>query len=103
MLCYPCAELGTDRFAVALCRSCQRGALSLRDEPHARHLSPRHGDVHRAAAAVYVLTPSLPSGLTVIADAAEDWLEKHVEERFALPLTSYAVDPRSHASGVQRP
>jgi hypothetical protein len=63
------------------------------------------------------------SVLTVIADAVEDFkpdhmllavrssehanwqergLEKRVEKRFGLPLVSYAVDPRGHATGAQR-
>jgi hypothetical protein len=33
----------------------------------------------------------------------ERGLEERVEKRFGLPLTSYAVDPRGHATGAQRP
>ena len=64
------------------------------------------------------------SVLTVIADAVEDFkpdhmllalrssdhanwqerrLEERLEKRFGLPLLSYAVDPRGHATGVQHP
>ena len=63
------------------------------------------------------------SVLTVIADAVEDFkpdhmllalrsaehanwqergLEGRLEKRFGLPLISYAVDPRGHATGAQR-
>jgi hypothetical protein len=63
------------------------------------------------------------SVLTVIADAVEDFmpdhmllalrssehanwqergLEKRLEKRFGLPLISYAVDPRGHATSPQR-
>jgi hypothetical protein len=64
------------------------------------------------------------SVLTVIADAVEDFrpdhmllalrsaehanwqergLEDRLEKRFGLPLTSYAVDSRGHATGAQHP
>ena len=64
------------------------------------------------------------SVLTVIADAVEDFkpdhvllalrsaehanwqergLEKRLEKRFGLPLISYAVDPRGHATGARHP
>jgi hypothetical protein len=63
------------------------------------------------------------SVLTVVADAVEEFkpdhvllalrssehanwqergLEKRLEKRFGLPLISYAVDPRGHATGAQR-
>ena len=62
------------------------------------------------------------SVLTVIADAVEDFkpdhmllalrssehanwqergLKERLEKRFGLPLISYAVDPRGHATGAQ--
>ena len=195
----------------ALYRPPAGDSSSLRDEPHARQLSPRHVDRDRAsascrpvepamiaseapirrllfvadaavaevhdlpaearalfsaAAEVYVVTPTLPgrlawladdvdlfrhladerldtvlahmrsvgahakgahnrgSVLTVIADAVEDFkpdhmllalrsaehanwqergLEGRLEKRFGLPLISYAVDPRGHATGAQHP
>jgi len=64
------------------------------------------------------------SVLTVIADAVEDFkpdhmllalrssdhanwqergLEERLEKRFGLPLLSYAVDPRGHATGAHHP
>ena len=59
MLCYPCAEQGTDQPAVALCRAATRAVPrppardggTLRVEPHARHLSARHVDPHGPPAA----------------------------------------------------
>ncbi len=33
----------------------------------------------------------------------ERGLEKRLQKRFGLPLTSYAVDPRGHAAGAQHP
>jgi hypothetical protein len=63
------------------------------------------------------------SVLTVVADAVEDFkpdhmllalrssehanwqergLEERLQKRFGLPLISYAVDPRGHATGAQR-
>ena len=33
----------------------------------------------------------------------ERGLEKRLQKRFDLPLTSYAVDPRGHAAGAQHP
>jgi hypothetical protein len=131
-----------------------------------RDLPPEARAVLRAAAEVYVVTPTLPgrlawladdvdrfrhiaderldavlghmrsvgahasgahnrgSVLTVVADAVEDFkpdhvllalrssehanwqergLEERLEKRFGLPLISYAVDPRGHATGAQHP
>lgn len=204
MLCYPCAERGTDQPAVALCRGCNTGLCLDHLRATAAHLTSSHmlDTCHHdtwtvtgnqqwtgaapgkrllfvadaavaavaelptaaralvdAAAEVYVLTPALPgrlawladdvdrcrhvaderldtvlghmrsigahvSGLagrgsvmTVIADAVADfgpdhillalrdsehanWQEhklvEHIEKRFGLPLTTYAIDPSGH-------
>jgi hypothetical protein len=83
-----------------------------------------------AAADVYVVTPTLPGRLAWLADDVDqfrhladqrldtvlshtlrssehaNWqergLEKRLQKRFGLPLISYAVDPRGHATGAQR-
>jgi hypothetical protein len=43
----------------------------------------------------------------LLSAAAEVWqergLEERLEKRFGLPLISYAVDPRGHATGAQHP
>ena len=58
MLCYPCAERGTDQPAVAVCRSCNAGLCLEHLRATAAHfasshildsLSARHMDRHRAS------------------------------------------------------
>ena len=42
MLCYPCAELGTDRPAVALCRSCNAALCLDHLRATAAHFASSH-------------------------------------------------------------
>jgi Uncharacterized protein conserved in archaea (DUF2180) len=42
MLCYPCAELGTERQAVTLCRSCKAGLCLDHLRATAAHLAASH-------------------------------------------------------------
>jgi hypothetical protein len=74
------------------------------------------------AAEVYVVTPTLPGRVAWLADDVDqpdhmllalrssehaNWqergLEERLEKRFGLPLISYAVDSRGHATGAQHP
>jgi hypothetical protein len=90
-------------------------------------LPPEARALLSAAAEVYVVTPTLPGRLAWLADdvdqfrhLADERLDTvlghmqsvgahaseaggRVEKRFGLPLTSYAVDTRGHATGTQRP
>ena len=81
MLCYPCAELGTDRLAVALCRSCN-GGLRL-DHP-------------RATAAHFATSHMLDS-------CRHDTWTATERPPHADLLSRCAADSRGHATGAQHP
>jgi hypothetical protein len=65
-------------------------------------LPPEARALLNAAAEVYVVTP-LALRSPEHANWQERGLEDRLEKRFGLPLTSYAVDPRGHATGPRHP
>ena len=98
------------------------------DVDHFRHLADERLDTvlghMRSVGAHASGAHNRGSALTVIADAVEDFKPDHLllalrstehanwqergfegrlEKRFGLPLISYAVDPRGHATGAQHP
>ncbi|HEX5897355.1 MAG TPA: hypothetical protein VFY47_13595 [Thermoleophilaceae bacterium] len=97
------------------------------DVDQVRHLADERLDTvlghMRAVGAHAIGAHNRGSVLTVIADAVDDFkpdhmllalrssehanwqeraLEERLEKRFGLPLTSYAVDPRGHATSAQQ-
>ena len=87
MLCYSCFEQGTERPAVALCRSCNAGLCMDHLRATAAHFATSHmlDSCHHDTWTAPARGAHNRGGvLTVMADAI-------------------AVDPRGHATGAQHP